>query len=106
MADGGTDRRTADHLTAATGNRMDTGATGFLGPGQAPGAGPRLKPRGRTVRAGAAQPQQLVRDVQFDCVAVPVEPESEPSDLPDAQRIAGRVLWASAERLGRHNARH
>ncbi|MER6268947.1 hypothetical protein [Streptomyces sp900105755] len=47
-----------------------------------------------------------MRDVQFDCVAVPVEPESEPSDLPDAQRIAGRVLRAGAERLGKHNARH
>lgn len=91
---------------AATGNRVDTAATGFLGPGQAPGAGPRLKPRGWAVRAGAAQPQQLVRDVQFDRVAVFVEPESEPSDLPDAQRIAGRVLWAGAERLGNHDARH
>ncbi|MGY4926386.1 hypothetical protein [Streptomyces sp. 900105755] len=91
---------------AATGNRVDTAATGSLGPGQAPGAGPRLKPRGRTVRAGAAQLQQLVRHVQFDCGAVPVEPESEPSDLPDAQRIAGRVLRAGAERLGKHDARH
>ncbi|MGY5048584.1 hypothetical protein ACWDE0_23660 [Streptomyces sp. 900105755] len=33
-----------------------------------------------------------MRGVRFDCVAVPVEPESEPSELPDVQRVAGRVL--------------
>ncbi|SEE75962.1 hypothetical protein [Streptomyces sp. Ag109_O5-10] len=83
----------ADHVMAAGGNRVDTGATGFLGPGQAPvAAGARPAPQGRAVHVGAAPPQRLVRGVRFDCVAVPVEPESEPSELPDVQRVAGRVL--------------